>query len=168
MGKNPSNWKGASLPVEQVSWNDCQEFVKKLNTLTGKKFRLPTEAEWEYAARGGGKSKGYKYSGSNSIDGVAWYSSNSGNKTHDVKTKLPNELGLYDMSGNVSEWCHDWYGSYSTLAQTNPVGSSYDFARGRRGGGWSGDTEECRVSFRRKSAHSSEFLSVGLRLVLSE
>ena len=112
MGSNPSNFKGSNLPVEEVSWND------------GQKFRLPTEAEWEYAARGGAKSRGYKYSGSNNIGDVAWYIDNSGFKTHSVKTKSPNELGLYDMSGNVWEWCQDWYDSYGSSAQTNPTGAS--------------------------------------------
>ena len=112
MGSNPSYWKGSKLPVEQVSWNDCQEFVKKLNALTGQKFRLPSEAEWEYAARGDSQSRGYKYSGSNNIDDVAWYDGNS-DKTHAVATKQPNELGIYDMSGNVLEWCQDWYGNYT-------------------------------------------------------
>ena len=112
MGTNPSNFKGDSNPVEKVSWNDCQEFIRKLNSLTGRTFRLPTEAEWECAARGGNQSKGYKYSGSNKIKDVAWYDGNSKDKTHAVKTKPSNELGLYDMSGNVNEWCWDLYGAY--------------------------------------------------------
>ena len=123
MGSNPSYYSGyPQRPVEYVSLNDCQEFITKLNQLTGKNFRLPTEAEWEYAARGGNKSKGYKYSGSNTIDNVAWYTSNSGSETHDVKTKQANELGIYDMSGNVYEWCQDWYDSYSSGSQTDPTG----------------------------------------------
>ncbi len=105
MGGNPSLHKGARNPVEWVSWNDCQEFIDKLNRLTGRKFGLPTEAQWEYAARGGNRSKGYKYSGSNNIDELAWYDGNSG--THLVATKKPNELGIYDMSGNLWEWCQD-------------------------------------------------------------
>jgi len=112
MGSNPSYFKGSRKPVEEVSWEDCQVFIRKLNNLTGKNFKLPTEAQWEYAARGGKKSRGYKYSGSNTIGKVAWYKGNSGSKTHDVGTKSPNELGLYDMTGNVSEWCsEDGYGS---------------------------------------------------------
>ncbi|MBQ3247459.1 MAG: SUMF1/EgtB/PvdO family nonheme iron enzyme, partial [Alistipes sp.] len=120
MGKNPSRFKGDNLPVERVSWNDIQKFIEKLNAKTGKRYRLPTEAEWEYAARGGNQSKGYKYSGSNDIGSVAWYTDNSSSPTHPVGQKQPNELGLYDMSGNVYEWCSDWHGSYSSGSQTNP------------------------------------------------
>ena len=136
MGNNPSHFKRYNNPVEQVSWDDCQEFIKKLNALTGLKFRLPTEAEWEYAARGGKKSRGYKYSGSNNIDNVAWNRANSERlaKTHKVGTKSPNELGIYDMSGNVDEWCQDWYGSYSSEAQTNPKGPNGGNRRVNRGG----------------------------------
>ncbi|HDP98542.1 MAG TPA: hypothetical protein ENN22_05075, partial [bacterium] len=110
MGSNPSRFKGDNLPVERVSWNDVQEFIRKLNAKTGGNFRLPTEAEREYASRGGSRSAHFKYSGSNNVDNVAWYDNNSGRKTHPVGTKQPNELGLYDMSGNVWEWCSDWYG----------------------------------------------------------
>lgn len=112
MGSNPSKFKGAKLPVENVSWNDCEEFIRKLNQLTSKEFRLPTENEWEYAARGGSKSRGYKYFGSNDIGSVAWYGKNSSGKTHEVGQKQPNELGLYDMSGNVMEFCLGWGGGY--------------------------------------------------------
>ena len=113
MGSNPSMFKGNQLPVDQVSWKDCKKFVGKLNIVTGKRFRLPTETEWIYAAKGGNRSRGYKYSGSNNIDDVAWYKDNSGNVTHRVKTKLPNELGIYDMTGNVEEWCEDKFDSKS-------------------------------------------------------
>lgn len=133
MGSNPSEFKGDNWPVESVSWNDCQAFIRKLNALTGQNFRLPTEAEWEFACRGGNNSRGYKYSGSNYIDNVAWYDGNSGDKTHPVATKSPNELGIYDMSGNVWEWCADWYGDYSSGRQTNPkgpYGGSYRVSRG--------------------------------------
>ena len=137
MGSNPSKFKGDDLPVEQVSWNDCQEFISKLNGFTGKKFRLPTESEWEYAARGGKKSRGYQYSGSSNISDVAWYyDGNSGSKTHPVGTKQANELGIYDMSGNVWEWCQDWYGSYVSLSQTNPTGAVSGPYRVYRGGSW--------------------------------
>jgi formylglycine-generating enzyme required for sulfatase activity len=148
MGNNPSKFKGDDLPVENVSWNDIQEFIKKLNEQTGKKYRLPTEAEWEYAARGGNKSKGYKYSGSNNIDEVAWYDGNSGDKTNEVGTKSPNELGIYDMSGNVWEWVSDRYGKYTSEAKTNPTGPSSGSYRVIRGGGWGNGARVCRVSNR--------------------
>ncbi len=148
MGSNPSYFSGDQKPVEKVSWDDCKEFITKLNNLTGKNFRLPTEAEWEYAARGGNKSKGYKYSGSNTIGDVAWYSSNSSSTTHNVKTKSPNELGIYDMSGNVWEWCEDWYGDYSSGSQTNPMGPSSGSSRVLRDGSWNSNAWGCRVSLR--------------------
>lgn len=134
MGNNPSYSIGDNLPVEQVSWDDCQEFISKLNFLTGKNFRLPTEAEWEYAARGGSKSNGYKYSGSNTIENVAWFLNNGSSKTHIVGTKSANELGIYDMSGNVYEWCSDFIGNYSSSAQTNPAGPTTGENRVLRGG----------------------------------
>ena len=163
MGRNPSHFKGMSLPVECVSWNDCQEFLLKLNQMTGLKFRLPTEAEWEYAARGGSKSRGYQYSGSDKIKNVAWYLTR---ETHDVKTKLPNELGIYDMSGNVSEWCQDWYGDYGVVAQTNPTGPSSGSYRVHRGGSWLSLARYCRVSFRSSSTPGSRHFILGLRLAL--
>ena len=167
MGNNPSWYSGnPQRPVEQVSWNACQEFIKKLNQLTGKNFRLPTEAEWEYAARGGKKSKGYKYSGSNTIDDVAWYKNNSGSKTHDVKTKQANELGIYDMSGNVWEWCQDWYGSYSSSSRANPTGPSSGSSRVLRGGSWGGNARYCRVSNRGSNFPDSRNNYNGFRLVL--
>ncbi len=168
MGSNPSNFKGDNLPVECVSWNDCQTFISKLNAATGKRFRLPTEAEWEFAARGGKKSKGYKYSGSNNLDNVAWYDGNSSNKTHTVGTKIPNELGIYDMSGNVWEWCSDWYGNYSSSSQTNPTGPNSGSLRVDRGGGWIGDARYCRSSYRYGSNPVGWDYFLGLRLVLSE
>lgn len=136
MGSNPSYFKGDNLPVECVSWNDCQTFINRLNSYTGRNFRLPTEAEWEFAARGGNYSRHYKYSGSNYIGDVAWYDNNSGNRTHPVGTKQPNELGLYDMSGNVYEWCSDWYGSYSSYSQSDPTGPNSGSGRVERGGSW--------------------------------
>ena len=147
---------GSTYPMYYISWDECQEFIKKLNQLTGKNFSLPTEAQWEYAARGGNKSLGYKYSGSNTIDEVAWYCGNamgvdlssSDYGTHRVGTKLPNELGLYDMSGNVWEWCSDWYGSYSTSSQTNPTGPTTGSDRVLRGGGWGNGARGCRVAYR--------------------
>ncbi|MBR5323603.1 MAG: SUMF1/EgtB/PvdO family nonheme iron enzyme [Muribaculaceae bacterium] len=148
MGENPSKFTDYNNPVEQVSWSEAQEFCKKLSTLTGKKYRLPTEAEWEYAARGGKKSKGYKYSGSNNIEDVAWYKSNSGSKTHPVGQKQPNELGIYDMSGNVSEWCYDLYDSYTSSPQTNPTGPTSGSIHVNRGGSWYDGARYCRVAYR--------------------
>ena len=169
MGSNPSKFKGDDLPVEQVSWNDCQEFISKLNGFTGKKFRLPTESEWEYAARGGKKSRGYQYSGSSNISDVAWYyDGNSGSKTHPVGTKQANELGIYDMSGNVWEWCQDWYGSYVSLSQTNPTGAVSGPYRVYRGGSWYYDAWLCRSSYRYFDTPDFRNDSLGLRLVLSE
>ena len=168
MGSNPSYFKGNKKPVEQVSWNDCQKFITKLNQITGKNFRLPTEAEWEYAARGGKNSKGYKYSGSNTLGNVAWYTDNSGSSTHDVKTKSANELGIYDMSGNVWEWCQDWYGDYSSSSQTNPTGPTSGSNRVSRGGGWSRNAEGCRVSHRSSSTPGFRGGNLGFRLCLSQ
>ena len=160
--------KGSQRPVCYVSWEDCQTFVSRLNSLTGQQFRLPTEAQWEYAARGGAKSRGYKYSGSNDIGSVAWYTINTNDKgSHDVKTKQPNELGLYDMSGNVWEWCQDWYGDYSSSSQTNPTGASSGSGRVIRGGGWIGYAwGGCRVSFRGNKSPSLRDYDLGLRLAL--
>ncbi len=168
MGSNPSYFNGSNLPVERVSWNDSQEFITKLNGLTGANFRLPTEAEWEYAARGGSESGGYKYSGSNSINDVAWYYDNSDYKTHSVGTKSPNELGIYDMSGNVYEWCQDWYGSYSSGSQTNPYGPSSGSARVVRGGSWRIIARYCRVSFRTYNSPDYRINYLGFRLVVSQ
>ena len=170
MGSNPSYHSGyPQRPVEQVSWNDCQEFITKLNQLTGKNFRLPTEAEWEYAARGGNKSKRYKYSGSNTIGDVAWYTDNSSSRTHDVKTKQANELGIYDMSGNVYEWCQDWYGSsyYSSSPENNPTGPASGSYRVYRGGGWYINANRCRVSYRDRISPDGNDYYLGLRLFLS-
>ena len=170
MGSNPSEFKGndSNLPVETVSWDDCQEFITKLNAATGRRFRLPTEAEWEYAARGGNKSKGYKYSGSNNLDDVAWYDDNSGSKTHAVAMKSPNELGIYDMIGNVWEWCQDWYGDYEKGAQNNPTGPSSGSDRVIRGGSWYYFARRCRSSYRHSGEPSNSGGDLGLRLVFSE
>ena len=168
MGSNPSSFKGYDLPVEEVSWNDCQDFISKLNAMTGKRFRLPTEAEWEYAARGGKKSRGYQYSGSNTLGDVAWYGDNSGSKTHAVGTKQPNELGIYDMTGNVWEWCQDWYDSYSSSPQTNPTGAASGSSRVLRGGSWYFSARDCRTSYRDCITPDYRDGNLGLRLVLSE
>ncbi len=177
MGSNPSHFKGEKLPVECVSWNGCQKFITKLNAMTGKKFRLPTEAEWEFAARGGNRSKGFKYSGSNNIDEVAWYDGNSyeGNApflffkkrtTHPVASKLPNELGIYDMSGNVYEWCSDYHGDYSSSSQYNPTGPNSESDRVHRGGSWNSGARGCRVSYRLYSYPAGRGSNLGLRLAL--
>lgn len=166
MGSNPSNFIGAKRPVESVSWNDCQEFVMKLNILTGKCFRLPTEAEWEYAARGGKNSRGNKYAGSHTLDDVGWCDGNSSWTTHAVGQLNPNELGLYDMSGNVWEWCFDWYDSYESGPQTNPSGPSSGSKRVNRGGGWFLSARYCRVSGRLYDTPAGGDISLGLRLAL--
>ena len=165
MGTNPSGFKGDNLPVESVTWFDCQEFIRKLNELTGKQFRLPTEAEWEYAARGGNKSNRTKYAGGSDIDNVAWYSDNS-NGTHPVGQKRPNELGLYDMSGNVYEWCQDWFGDYSSTSQTNPQDPATGTKRVLRGGCWFNDARICRLSCRDGSGPDYGGSDCGLRLAL--
>ena len=185
MGSNPSYYTSyytsrnnyatnLQRPVEFVSWNDCQTFITKLNQLTGKMFRLPTEAEWEFAARGGNKSRGYKYSGSNNLDDVAlyWFSipsevvDKSGYGTQTVATKAPNELGLYDMSGNVWEWCQDWLDRYSSDAQTNPVGPSTGYSRVIRGGSWLNQAYSCSVSYRAGNDPTRTSDCIGLRLAL--
>ena len=186
MGSNPSYFKGDKLPVESVSWDDCQTFIMRLNNLTNQRFRLPTEAEWEYAARGGNRSKGYLYSGSDNLNDVAWYWQNSGVvwlsgtdddwdidrivnnncRTHDVATKVPNELGIYDMSGNVWEWCQDSYGSYGSSAQTNPTGPSSASLRVSRGGGWCSYATSCRCALRYSSTPTGTYDDLGFRLAL--
>ena len=168
MDSNPSNSKGDNLPVETVSWNDCQDFISKLNSMTGRKFRLPTEAEWEYAARGGKKSRSYQYSGSSNISDVAWYDENCGSTTRAVGTKRPNELGIYDMSGNVWEWCHDWYSSYSSLSQMNPIGAISGACRVRRGGSWDNSVWYSRSSSRSYDTSDYSRINLGLRLALTE
>ena len=167
MGRNPSHFKGNNRPVEQVSWDDCQIFIQKLNQKTGRKFRLPTEAEWEFAARGGKKSRSYKYSGSKTIDDVAWYTETTNDEgTRDVKTKKPNELGLYDMSGNIREWVQNWHGEYSRSSQTNPMGPSSGNLRTIRGGDWFSDARRCRVSYRETNETDYRYYCLGLRLAL--
>ena len=168
MGSNPSFFKGDDLPVENVSWKDCQKFISKLSRVTGRKFRLPTEAEWEYAARGGKKERGYQYSGSSNISDVAWYAGNNSNKTHTVGTKRANELGIYDMTGNVLEWCQDKYGLYSRSSQTNPTGAVNGSDRVFRGGGWGNDARSCGSSHRFHGPTGTRLADLGFRLVLSE
>ena len=167
MGSNPSRFTGnMQRPVECVSWDDCQTFIRKLNELTGANFRLPTEAEWEFAARGGRNSRGYQYSGKRKLGRVAWCYDNSSDTTHPVKTKSPNELGIYDMSGNVSEWCQDWWGDYSSSSQTNPTGPSTGSRRVYRGGSWSISARRCRSAYRRSNAPDNGNMHLGLRLAL--
>lgn len=168
MGSNPSEFKGSKRPVEQISWEECDLFIIRLNSLTGSNFRLPTEAEWEYVARGGSVSKGYKYCGSNNYDEVAWFNLNSGSKTHTVATKKPNELGVYDMSGNVSERCQDWYDynyyeSSQFFCPTGPVSGHY---RVVRGGAWNQKAMYCRVSSRDNDMRRPYHVSFGLRLAI--
>ncbi len=159
MGSNPSRFRGENLPVENVSWFDCQEFVERLSRLTGRIFRLPTEAEWEYAARGGNRSRGYKYSGSNDLYRVAWYTENSSSQTHPVGLKLDNELGLFDMSGNVWEWVSDSFSnSYSQSRNSSD--------RVNRGGGWSNSAGACRSAFRNYNTPGNRRDNLGFRLAL--
>lgn len=156
---------GDNNPMYYVSWEEAQAFCRKLSAMTGNTYLLPTEAQWEYAARGGNKSRNYKYSGSYAIDAVAWYDSNSGSATHWVKQKRANELGLYDMSGNVWEWCSDWYGSYSSSEQSNPTGAGSGQRRVLRGGSWGNDAGCCRVSNRIYYAPSNRGSGCGFRVV---
>ena len=168
MGSNPSSFKGDNLPVENISWIDCQEFIRKINSVSGKSFRLPTEAEWEYAARGGKYSPNYLYSGSDNISDVAWYKDNSGGVTHPVGLKQPNELGLFDMSGNVNEWCQDWFGAYSSSPKNNPIGAETGNCRVGRGGGWFNITWNNLSVFRNFCPPNKFGNNLGFRLVLSE
>ena len=173
MGANPSSYKGPKRPVEQVSWNDCQEFIRKLNEKTGMVFRLPTEAEWEFAARGGNKSQHYRYAGSNIASDVTYYEKFQGTgvttETKTVGGKKPNELGLFDMSGNVKEWCQDWFGRYNSEPQTNPVGPNYGTSRVLRGGcNGTYISVYTRVSARSQRDPDDSFRTIGFRLALSE
>jgi formylglycine-generating enzyme required for sulfatase activity len=185
MASNPSNWKGDDLPVENVSWYEVIEYCNKRSIkeglmpaysgsgenikcdFTANGYRLPTEAEWEWAAKGGDKDfMIYEYSGSNSVDGMAWYGGNSGNWTHSVKTKEANGLGLYDMSGNVREWCWDWYRSgYSGSGQTDPTGAAGGPYRVGRGGSWSYGAQLVRSVYRDYYAPSDRSNDLGFRLV---
>jgi len=173
MGNNPSDFqKGRNYPVENVTWNDVQQFISRLNAATNKRYRLPTEAEWEYAARGGNRSQGFRYSGSNTIGDVAWYRDNTpsqgqdGYGTQPVGTKSPNELGIYDMNGNVIEWCGDLYGEYSGDAQQNPTGPLTGTDRVQRGGSWGQPAQSCRITWRLNKYPTAKGNNAGFRLVL--
>ncbi|MDR0894031.1 MAG: formylglycine-generating enzyme family protein [Prevotellaceae bacterium] len=166
MGGNENEENKENHPVVFVSWDSAREFCDRLNAITGKKYRLPTEAEWEYAARGGKKSKGYRYSGSNDIKEVGWYGENSNFSIHPVGEKEANELGIHDMSGNVWEWCNDWHGPYPDTPQTNPKGPSGGSTRVIRGGSWDFDARSCRVSSRDYDAPGDRIDDVGFRLAL--
>jgi len=167
MGQNPRvnppvESNGDNLPVKQISWDDCRTFCEKL----GCGARLPTEAEWEYAARGGNKSKGFIYSGGNNLDEVGWYSSNSGTKMHAVGQKKANELGIYDMSGNVWEWCSDWHGNYPSGAVTDPTGPSSGYNQVTRGGSWYSNTWRCRSAVRSIIMMVDRWYALGFRLAM--
>jgi formylglycine-generating enzyme required for sulfatase activity len=165
MGSNPSAFNGCeNCPVENVSWNEVQTFIRKLNSKTGKNYRLPTEAEWEYAARGGANTSIFTYSGSNNLDDVAWHNGNSAGKTKPVGGKKANELGIYDMTGNVTEWCSDWYGPYSDENQVDPIGANSGTGRVLRGGSWNYKGEDCRVFFRGNLLPSAKQNMRGFRL----
>ena len=167
--KNPSHFKGGDRPVDNVSWDDAQEFIKKLNAKTGKHYALPTEAQWEFAARGGNKSKNYEYAGCNEsdLDAYAWYSKNSSESTHTVGEKNPNELDLYDMTGNVWEWCEDWYQEeYPSGDISDPKGPSAGQYRVMRGGSWRNWADYCRVANRGRNVPSNRDKDTGFRLVL--
>jgi len=169
MGSNPSFYAvvGDNIPVNRVTCDDIQKYITHLNALTGKNYRLPTEAEWEFAARGGIKSQKTKYSGGNDIDLVAWYDGNgySNNRIHPVGQKHPNELGIYDMSGNITEWCSDWYGNYTSNQQTNPTGGSTGASRVIRGGCSYNEASQCRVSYRFGCLPETVDVAIGFRLV---
>lgn len=168
MNDNPSHFKGDTLPVERVSWEECNDFIGKLNGITGSTFRLPTEAEWEFAARGGNKTSHTKFAGADddAMCEVMWFKENSKGQSHEVKSKLANELGLYDMSGNISEWCNDWYfNSYANSGtQINPTGPSFGTTKVYRGGSWNDKSLACRVSKRSNMNPIYRNKLVGLRL----
>jgi formylglycine-generating enzyme required for sulfatase activity len=165
----PCNFQNAPTnPMENISWEDCQIFIQRLNKLTGVTFRLPTEAEWEFAARGGTNTKGTKCAGADKPNDVAWFRDNSLLTTHPVGLKLPNELGLYDMNGNVWEWCQDWYADYDATSQINPTGpaESETHLRVIRGGSWAFNAKNCRVSVRHGQVDTERKIDIGFRLAL--
>ena len=168
MGSNPSEDKSSKdNPVTNVSWNVCQDFIQKLNEVTEKEYRLPTEAEWEFAAKGGNLSKGYKYAGSDNLGEVAWYAENSNKKIHPVAKKKTNELGLYDMSGNVWEWCQDWYCGYIVEPMINPKGPDTGETKIIRGGSWYFLPAHCLLARRYYGNPSEKGNRGGFRIALS-
>lgn len=169
MGTNPSEFVGCDqCPIDKVTWNDAQKFIETLNALTGKKYSLPTEAEWEYAAKGGTNWQAFRYSGSDNIEEVAWYAGNGGRRPHPVGEKQPNTLGLYDMSGNVWEWCLDWYNKnyYEQNEDNNPMGPESGSGRVRRGGSWFTQAGTCKVTTRNSVKQDYSDDIGGFRLVL--
>ena len=168
MENNPSVSLGDKKPVDSVSWNDCQQFIYNLNKITKLKFSLPTEAQWEFAARGGNSSRNLKYAGNDKADYVAWHWKNSNHQSQDVAKKLPNELGLYDMSGNVSEWCYDFFDNYKSVFEKDPLGPHSGSEHVIRGGSWSTDEKKCRVSVRDHKLPTCKDNSIGFRLVLNK
>jgi formylglycine-generating enzyme required for sulfatase activity len=173
MGSNPSEFKGDIKPVDNINWDDVQKFIRKLNSITGMKYRLPTDAEWEYAARGGTQSKGYRYSGSDKLDEVAWYGKDSGRGTKNVGTKnvgtkKANELDIHDMSGNVMEWTNDWYSDYTDAPQNNPKGPETGKYHIHRGGDWGNKSEFQAIVTRFRCDFTNRFSLFGVRLALSK
>ena len=168
MGDNHSAFKGARKPITNVSWSYCQEFIKKLNQITGKDFRLPTEAEWEFAARGGNMLNKTKFSGSNIVNDVAWYVDNSNDTLHEVGSKNPNSIGVYDMSGNVREWCNDWWGEYCSSPVKDPLGPDGGYGRITRGGSWKSFEEDCHISERDWELPHDSYDDVGFRLCMGK
>lgn len=169
MDYNPSANKGAQRPVENVSYIEIQRFLTKLSMKTGKTFKLPTEAQWEFAARGGRLTKGQVFSGDNHVADVAWYRDNAGSTSHDVSTRQPNELGLYDMSGNVAEICSDWYGNYPTELRTNPFGHipGPDRARVMRGGSFDSTSLDCQTATRNSCGVNNNNPRTGFRIIIA-
>jgi len=168
MGTNPSKWVGENIPVNKVTWAECQNFISALNKLTNHTFRLPTEAEWEFAARGGNRSQNYTFAGSNNINEVAWYLDNSDSTLHAVGLKKPNELGIYDMTGNVCEWCNDWANNYPEEAVTNPTGPTTGNYRILRGGSYCWETYLCAVYYRHWEDPAIRYNNIGFRLAFTQ
>lgn len=168
MGSNPSHFKGSKRPVESITYDDCLEFLARLDSITGLPFRLPTEAEWEFAARGGTLTGGTLYSGNSDCDAVAWWGDENNSGTHLVAQLEPNELGLFDMSGNVWEWCHDWYYYYSSQRVVDPQGKSHGTYRVQRGGAWNFPSTFCRCTSRSMGVPENKTRSLGFRIAISQ